>query len=78
MIGRAELGALLASPALEGVELDEIAGKAAILVEEARNYDPAATLRLLEAELGPWRHLIVNTAAHGPEQVADEVARWLQ
>jgi len=78
VIARGELGALLASPGLEGVPFDEIARKAAILVEEARNYDPAATLRLLESELGPWRHLIVNTAVYGPEQVAEEVARWLQ
>jgi hypothetical protein len=68
---------VLSSSALQGVPLDEIASKAAILVEESRNYDPAATLRMLEAELGPWRHLIVNTAAHAPDEVADQVARWL-
>jgi hypothetical protein len=73
-----ELAAVLSSSALEGVGLDEIASKAAILVEEARNYDPAATLRTLEAELGPWRHLIVNTATTPPEEVADLAARWLQ
>lgn len=78
MVPRAELAAMLGSSALEGVALDEIARKAAILVEEARNYDPAATLRMLEAELGPWRHLIVNTGALGPEEVADRVARWLR
>jgi hypothetical protein len=78
VISRAELASLLGSAALEGVALDEIARKAAILVEESRNYDPAATLRLLEAELGPWRHLIVNTAVRAPDQVAEQVARWLQ
>jgi hypothetical protein len=78
VVPRAELSTLLASTALEGVTLDEIARKAAILVEESRNYDPAATLRMLEAELGPWRHLIVNTALHEPDVVAEQVARWLQ
>jgi hypothetical protein len=78
VISREELAAVLSTSALEGVPLDEIASKAAILVEESRNYDPAATLRMLEAELGPWRHLIVNTAVHSPEQVADQVARWLR
>ena len=78
VVPRSELQTLLASSALEGVALDEIARKAAILVEEARNYDPSATLRTLEAELGPWRHLIVNTATMAPEEVADEVARWLR
>ena len=73
-----ELQTMLGSSALEGVALDEIARKAAILVEEARNYDPAATLRMLEAELGPWRHMIVNTATMTPEEVADQVARWLR
>ena len=58
--------------------LPEVAGKAAILVEESRNYDPVATMKVLEAELGPWRHLIVNTAEHTPAEVADQVARWLQ
>ena len=78
VIARDELAALLSSSALEGVALDEIASKAAILVEESRNYDPVATMKVLEAELGPWRHLIVNTAAHTPAEVADQVARWLQ
>jgi hypothetical protein len=78
VIGREELATLLSSNALEGVPLDEIVSKAAILVEESRNYDPAATMKMLEAELGPWRHLIVNTAANTPDQVADLVARWLQ
>jgi hypothetical protein len=78
VMSRQELASLLSSTLLEGVGLDEIARKAAILVEESRNYDPAATMRLLEAELGPWRHLIVNTAAHTPDQVAELVARWLQ
>ncbi len=26
----------------------------------------------------PWRHLIVNTAVHAPEEVAEQVARWLR
>jgi hypothetical protein len=77
VVSRQELATVLSSSALQGVPLDEIASKAAILVEESRNYDPAATLRMLEAELGPWRHLIVNTAAHAPDEVADQVARWL-
>jgi hypothetical protein len=78
VMSREELGALLSSSALEGVTLDEIASKAAILVEESRNYDPAATMKMLEAELGPWRLLIVNTAAHTPDEVADHVTRWLK
>jgi hypothetical protein len=73
-----ELTALLASPALREAPLEEIAAKAAILVEEARNYDPAAALHALEAELGPWRRLILNTAVAGPEEVASQVARWLE
>jgi hypothetical protein len=72
-----ELAILLGSPALAGVAFDDIARKAAILVEEARNYDPAATLRALEDELGPWRRLIVNTAVSVPDDVADQIARWL-
>jgi hypothetical protein len=78
VVPRSELQTVLASSALEGVALDEIARKAAILVEESRNYDPAATMRMLEAELGPWRHLILNTATMTPEEIADQVARWLQ
>jgi hypothetical protein len=78
VVPRDELASVLGSTALEGVPLDEIARKAVILVEESRNYDPVATLRMLEAELGPWRHLIVNTAVHAPADVAEQVARWLQ
>jgi hypothetical protein len=77
LLSSEELASLLASPALAGVPLEEIARKAAILAEEARNYDPAATMRLLDAELGPWRRLIVNTAVAGPDEVAEQVARWL-
>jgi hypothetical protein len=78
LLSSEELASLLASPALAGVPLEEIARKAAILAEEARNYDPAATMRLLDAELGPWRRLIVNTAVAGPDEVAELVARWLE
>jgi hypothetical protein len=74
---RRDLDRLLESPAVAGVALEEIAGKAAILVEEARNYDPAAAVRVLETQLGPWRHLVVDTAAHGPGEVAARVAEWL-
>lgn len=73
-----ELASLLRTPSLAGVPIEEIARKAAILVEEARNYDPVATLRMLDAELGPWRRLIVNTAVTGPDEVAEAVARWLE
>jgi hypothetical protein len=77
VMSREELASVLESPALAGVPIEEFARKAAILTEEARNYDPAATLRLLDAELGPWRRLIVNTAVAGPDEVAEQVAQWL-
>ena len=77
VMSREELASVLESPALAGVTIEEIARKAAILTEEARNYDPAATLRLLDAELGPWRRLIINTAVAGPDEVAEQVALWL-
>jgi hypothetical protein len=78
VLGRGEAERLLRSPALDGVPLDEIARKASILVEEARNYDPRAAVRLLEEKLGPDRRLVVDTAAHDPDDVVDQVTRWLR
>jgi hypothetical protein len=77
VMSRDELASVLESPALAGVPIEEIGRKAAILTEEARNYDPEETLRLLDAELGPWRRLIVNTAVAEPDEVAEQVALWL-
>ncbi len=49
----------------------------AIVIEERRNYDPAAaTAALLDA--APLRTIIVNTQQHGPDYVAARVLRFVQ
>lgn len=51
------------------VTADEVQAKVRIVLEERRNYDPAATRRLLE-EAGGTRALIVETTAHDSSAVA--------
>ncbi len=48
----------------------------AIVVEERRNYDPAATRSAL-VDAAPKRTLIVDTQRHEPDQVADRITRFL-
>ena len=74
---RPELERLLLSPQLAEVSIEEIARKAAILVEEARNYDPRAVVRVLESQIGPERRLIVDTSTTAPDEVVERVAKWL-
>ena len=78
VVGRDEIERLLRSPALDGVSLDEVARKAAILVEEARNYDPRAAVRLLEESLDARRRLVIDTSALGRDEVVDRVVEWLE
>lgn len=72
-----DLDRLLRSPALARVAFDEIASKAAILVAEARSYDPRAAGRLLESRLGPERRLLVDTSTTAPDEVVERVVAWL-
>lgn len=70
-----ELRRLVAS--LAAAARERLVEKATILVAEAENYDPAATLRLLEERLPEERLLVLDTARTGPEEAAERVAGWL-
>jgi hypothetical protein len=61
----------------EMVPLKEVIQKVSIIVEERRNYDPEAAKRYLNQTLSPERRLIIETALHPPEAVAEQIARWV-
>ncbi len=54
----------------------DLAAKLKIVVEERRNYDPAATQAALRAHAGE-RALIVDTVAHPPAAAAHRLLAWL-
>jgi hypothetical protein len=68
---------LLALAATGDVTPEELAAKLAIVVEERRNYDPAATKAALLAH-APERSLMLDSAAHPPAQLAAQLAAWLR
>ena len=76
LVSAHELEAIVAASDGAGIDRGELARKAAILVAEARNYDPSAARRVL-AELPSRRRLFVDTAAATPSQLAEAIATWL-
>jgi hypothetical protein len=70
LIGLVEQGAVAA---------DQLRACIEIVLEERRNYDPAATRRALEAHAGP-RALVIDTTAERPEAaahlIAERLATW--
>jgi hypothetical protein len=58
------------------VSAEALRDSLAIVVEERRNYDPAATRSAL-VDAAPKRTLIVDTQRHAPDQVADRITRFL-
>jgi hypothetical protein len=59
------------------VTAEALRSSLAIVVEERRNYDPAATSAAL-LEAAPLRTVIVDTVRHGPDYVADRIIRFVQ
>lgn len=72
----AEVAALLALVESGQVSADALRAKIAIVLEERRNYDPAATRAALT--LLPERALIVDTETAGPARVARAIAESLR
>ena len=59
------------------VSAAELVKKVSIIVEERRNYDPAAAKTYLQQTLPPDRCLVINTAAAGVETVVAQIMAWL-
>ncbi|MFQ5612114.1 MAG: ATPase [Anaerolineae bacterium] len=72
---RAIAGLVNAGPA--GISADDVAKKVAIVVAERRNYDPQAAKSYLARALPPDRCLVIDTGAHPPQSVAEQIAAWL-
>lgn len=70
------LAGLAGEARARGLSRREIAARAAVLVEERRNYDPDAAVAALRERLGPERLLVLDTAALDPASVAEAIARW--
>jgi hypothetical protein len=58
------------------VSPDDLAAKLKIVVEERRNYDPAATQTALK-QYASGRALIIDTVVHAPGAVARLLLNWL-
>jgi hypothetical protein len=68
---------LLALANRNDVSADDLAAKLRIVIEERRNYDPAAT-RALVAELAPFRSVEIDTAKRSPEDAAIRISQKLE
>jgi hypothetical protein len=72
----AEEAAMLSWVARGEVTAADLAAKLKIVVEERRNYDPAATQATLADHAGD-RTLIVDTVTHSPRAAAQRLLAWL-
>lgn len=59
------------------VPVDELQTKLKIVLEERRNYDPAATLATLQKQ-APERTLILDTTRVSAISAAEQIATWLR
>ncbi len=54
----------------------DLRAKVQIVLEERRNYDPAAAIQVLQTS-APDRTLVVNTTSYLPKQVAAQIVAWV-
>lgn len=54
----------------------DLRAKVQIVLEERRNYDPAAAIQVLQTS-APDRTLVINTTRHTPKQVATQIVDWV-
>lgn len=59
------------------VDPEELRAKLKIVLTERQNYDSLASIDALN-EVAPKRTLVVDTAAHDPQQVGEQIVRFLQ
>jgi hypothetical protein len=59
------------------VTADELRAKLQIVIEERRNYDPAATLEALQTH-APQATYYIDTVKYGPSAVAQQTLEWLK
>jgi hypothetical protein len=57
------------------VAATDLRAKIEIVLEERRNYDPAATIAALQ-RTAPAATLVVDTVTHTPTEVAQQIAAW--
>ena len=72
----AEEGALLDLVRSGTVSAAALRDSLAIVLEERRSYDPAATKAAL-LDAAPFRTLVVDTQRHPPEEVGALIARFV-
>jgi hypothetical protein len=73
----AETQMLLALVQTGEVTAHDLRVKLQIVVEERRNYDPNAAIELLESQAA-HRTLVVDTTAHAPNQVTQQILKKLE
>lgn len=75
LVAPAVAGRIAVELAGAGIDPADVAGKAAIIVEESRHYDPAAARAALLLR-APSRTLVIDTDALGSDQVAATAVAW--
>lgn len=73
-----ELREIARTAQAEGWLPDDVLKKAAVIVEERRNYDSQAARDYLSGTLPPAQLLVIDTAAQPAAAIAAEVAQWLK
>lgn len=59
------------------VSADDLRAKLQIVVEERRNYDPAAAIAVLQTQ-APTRSLIIDTTRNTPDEVAAQILTFVE
>lgn len=73
-----ELREIARTAQTEGWFADDVLKKAAVIVEERRNYDSQAARDYLSGALPPAQLLVIDTAAQPAAAIAAQVAEWLR
>ncbi len=63
---------------LAQIPMDEVVQKISIIVKERRNYDSSTARVHLTRTLPPHQVLVIDTAAHPAQVVAEKIVHWLE
>lgn len=77
LFNRAEEQRLLALVQPGEITAEDLRAKLQIVVEERRNYDPAAAITVLQSQ-APDRTLVINTTQNSPSEVVTQIINFVQ
>lgn len=77
LFNRAEEQRLLALVQPNGVTAEDLRAKLQIVIEERRNYDPAAAITVLQSQ-APNRTLVIDTTQNSPSEVVANISHFVK